>query len=194
MSQPQIVFFALFAVIVAAAIGAVIWGAVAGRRKQAAEKGKALPKPGKAGKPGKVAGKGGAAAKGATPPPARKAPTVKLSEKQLSALERKFAAARKQFSKVMDKRIAREPIIGERLRRNRDMVMGWYEQKGKVVRLRYQAGDSRSACKVCQGRHGKEFDLLKVDVVVRIIPPSHADVGGKKECNCHIMPVMAGES
>ncbi len=187
--SPETIFFILFGLIVAGAVGAVIWGVAAGKRRQAGDK----VKPVKGAKPGRAAGGKANAGKAPAAAPARRTPTTKLSDKDISALEKKFVAARKRFSKTIDKRILREPIIGERLRRNRDMVLGWYEQKGKVQSVRYQAGDTRSACKVCQGRHGKEYSLLKTDVVARILPPSHADVGGKKECNCLVMPVMPGE-
>lgn len=189
---PQQIWIVLLALIVLGASGAVIWGMRSGRigkgKKTGALKG---GKPGPAGKGALT--KGAAAQKALPKQKATAAPKAKATEKETSALARKFDQAKRRFSKTIDKRILREPIIGDKLRRNRDMVLGWYDQKGKVDALRYHAGDSRTACKVCQGRNGKEYSLLETDVVARILPPSHADDGGRKECLCRVTPVVAGE-
>lgn len=184
---PQQVWLILLAVIVLGAAGAVVFGLRSGRigkkgRKPGGQQGGGKVVPGTRGGGPRAAGQK-AAARAAKP---------KVSEKEVSAQARKFDQARRRFSKTIDKRIMREPVIGEQLRRNRDMVLGWYDQKGKILAVRYHAGDARSACKVCQGRNGKEYSLLDSDVVARILPPSHADGGGKKECLCRITPVVAG--
>lgn len=181
--NPQTIWFILFGVVVLGAVGAVLWGVYSGRLRTAkagkqvrsgipAKSGKLLPARDKA---------------RSEPRPARR------SGRQQDGLERKYIQAKKRFNKTIDRRIGREPIIGERLRRHRDMVLGWYDQKGKVEKVRYQASDSRSACKVCQGRHGKEYGLLDTDVVARILPPSHTDEAGRKECLCTVTPVMQGD-
>lgn len=183
---PQQIWIVLLAVIVLGAAGAVVWGMRSGRigkggKKAAAVKGgKAAP-----------AGKAGSAKSVAAQKPAAKPPKAKAAD--VSAVARKFDQAKRKFNKTIDKRILREPIISEQLRRNRDMVLGWYDQKGKVEAIRYHAGDARTACKVCQGRNGKEYSLLDTEVVARILPPSHADGGGKKECHCRVTAVVAGE-
>ncbi len=181
---PQQLWIILLAVIVLGASGAVIWGMRTGRvgkgRKKAlaAKGGKAL-----------AAGKGATTKKAE---PKLRQPAPKPSEKHASNQARRFEQAKRKFSKTIDKRILREPVIAEHLRRNRDMVLGWYDQKGKVEAIRYHAGDARSACKICQGRNGKEYSLLETDVVARILPPSHTDDGGKKECLCRVTPIMDG--
>jgi len=184
---PTIIFTILFSLIVLGAAGAGIWGYVTARRKKG---GAAKPLAGGKGAKGAISVKR-RGVKPAAAPVARPEKAKKLIDKQASAVEKRFHSAKKRFLRTIDRRIQREPIIGERLRRQRDMVLGWYEQNGKVEKVRYLAADSRAACKVCQGRHGKEFSLLDTDVVARILPPSHTDTGGKKECNCTVAPVMA---
>ncbi|MBI6546992.1 MAG: hypothetical protein HY692_09375 [Cyanobacteria bacterium NC_groundwater_1444_Ag_S-0.65um_54_12] len=117
----------------------------------------------------------------------------RAAAKSNSGLERKYLQARQRFNRMIDKRIAREPFIGDRLRKTRDLVLSWYGQKGKVTGIRFQNKDTRAACKVCAGRHGKEYALLKVDVVAQILPPCHADSGGKQECSCSIMAILSGD-
>jgi hypothetical protein len=183
---PTFIFIILFSLIVLGAAGAVVWGYVAAKRKGGSEKSLSGGRGAKG-----LSGGRRRNVKPAAVPMARPEKAKKPTDKQASAVEKRFHSAKKRFLRTIDRRIQREPIIGERLRRQRDMVLGWYEQNGKVEKLRYLAADSRSACKVCQGRHGKEYSLLDTDVVARILPPSHTDTGGKKECNCTVAPVMA---
>ena len=151
---------------IAVAVGLVVgWGVRTAPGRRSAKTAKGGPR----GKQQPEAKAGRADQKKAKPTDGRSAarvtPAAKTPRPILSPERRKYEAARRRFTKAADKRIGREPVIGERLRHNRDLVIGWYEQDGRVQGVRFQARDPRTACKVCQGRHNKEYDLLKPDVV-----------------------------
>ena len=180
--------------IIAVAVGLVVgWGVrtAPGRRSAKSAKGGSKGKD----RPAAKAGPGDRkkAKQGAGRSEARETPAAKASRPALPPERRKYEAARRRFTKAVDKRIGREPVIGERLRQNRELVIGWYAQDGRVRGVRFQAKDPRTACKVCQGRHNKEYDLLKPDVVSQIMPPCHMDGRGQDECSCQITAVLAGE-
>ncbi|MBU6429909.1 MAG: hypothetical protein KGR26_12925, partial [Cyanobacteria bacterium REEB65] len=118
-------------------------------------------------------------------PPADAAP--------MTATERQYQRARNRFAKDLDKRIAREPALADRLRQHKDQVLGWYAQAGGIVAIRFHCDDPRTACKVCSGRHNKEYDLLTPEVVARVLPPSHDADDSRHACLCTAVPVAAGQ-
>lgn len=185
--NPQIVWLITVGVVIAAVAGFVIWGQIGSKKRKGAK-----PQAAKSGtlKPGPV--KFGSLKTG-TGKPAKPAKAPKPADTDLSADDKKYMQAKKRFTKAIDKRILREPIIGEQLRRNRDMVNGWYDQWGKVDKMRFHANDPRTGCKVCKERNGKEYKLLDTNVIARILPPSHDDMHGKRECLCTVHPVVAGD-
>ncbi len=178
---------------IAVGVGVVVsWGIRTAPGRRSAKAARGLK-----GKEQPAAKAGRANQKKAKPDTGRSTATGTLAAKtprQAVSLERsKYEAALRRFSKAADKRIGREPVIGQLLRQNRDLVIGWYGQGGRVQSVRFQAKDPRTACKVCQGRHNKEYALLKPDVVSQILPPCHADDSAHSECECQITAVLAGE-
>lgn len=146
-------------------------------------------------KPDKTSSKHPARPKSDKHPPAKAAPRPAPAGKgpAPSALERKYAHAGKVFTRAIDKRIKREPLVGEDLRRHRELVIDWYRQAGRVQKVRFQAKDPRTACKVCHGRNSKEYDLLKAEVVAQILPPCHPADKDRQQCWCSISAVLAPE-
>jgi hypothetical protein len=101
----------------------------------------------------------------------------------------RLLSAKRQFITELNRRIAQEPQVALQLQTLRDMVVGWYELKGSVSGVRFVA---RACCESCYQLDGRQFSLLDVRQLVRLVPPVHREQGLKRDCCCTLMPITVG--
>ncbi|HEY9856181.1 MAG TPA: hypothetical protein V6D05_10610 [Stenomitos sp.] len=97
--------------------------------------------------------------------------------------------AKKRYIATMDKRLAGNVEEYSVLLESRNLVTGFYEQKGQVTGARFTA--KQANCKRCQALDGKEFSLLDPTKLAAATPPLHAEGRRGVRCVAALVPLRA---
>jgi len=112
----------------------------------------------------------------------RKAGGKKLDPKQVEK-------AKKRYIALVDKRLSGKVEQYSVLLETRNMVTGFYEQKGQVTGARFTV--KQAHCKRCKAMDGKEFSLLDPVKLAAATPPLHGEVRRGVFCVATMVPIRA---
>lgn len=106
----------------------------------------------------------------------------KLDPKQLEK-------AKKRYIALVDKRLSGKIEQYSVLLEARNMVTGFYEQKGQIVGARFSV--KQAHCSRCKALDGKEFSLLDPIKLAASTPPLHGEVKRGVYCVATLVPIRA---
>lgn len=112
---------------------------------------------------------------------------TKVSDKKLDP--KQVSKARKRYIAAVDKRLAGKVEQYSVLLDARNMVTGFYEQKGLITGARFTV--KQANCKRCKALDGKEFSLLAPDKLAAATPPLHGEVRRGVHCVATLVPIRA---
>lgn len=102
---------------------------------------------------------------------------------------RQVDKAKKRYAAAMDKRLAGKIDQYSVLLDSRNMVTGFYEQKGQITGARFVARQAH--CKRCKALDGQEFSLLDPAKLAAATPPLHGEVRRGVTCVATLVPIRA---
>lgn len=106
------------------------------------------------------------------------------------ALDAKVVSlARKRYVAAIDRRLAKKIDHYSLLLESRNLVNGFYEQKGLVVGVRFAV--KQANCAKCKALDGKEVSLLDAEQVAALTPPTHGEVRRGVRCVTMLIPIQA---
>lgn len=108
--------------------------------------------------------------------------TKKLDPKQVDQ-------AKKRYIGLVDKRLSGNVEQYSVLLDMRNMVTGFYEQKGQITGARFQV--KQAHCKRCKALDSKEFSLLDPVKLAAATPPLHGEVKRGVRCVATMVPIRA---
>lgn len=102
------------------------------------------------------------------------------------------AKARKRYVAAIDKRLAGKIDHYSLLLDSRNLINGFYEQKGLVVGVRFAVKEAH--CARCKALDGKQFSLLEAEKVAAHTPPIHGEVRKGVRCMTTLIALQAEEA
>lgn len=105
----------------------------------------------------------------------------------------RVSKARKRYVSAVDKRLSSDKLDQYSvLLDTRNMVNGFYEQKGQVVGARFSVKSAH--CRRCKALDGQEFSLLDPERLAAHTPPLHGEVRRGVHCVATLIPIRAEEA
>lgn len=97
--------------------------------------------------------------------------------------------AKKRYTAAMDKRLGGKVDQYSVLLDARNMVSGFYEQRGQITGARFTV--KQANCRRCKALDGKEFSLLDPAKLAAVTPPLHGEVRRGVHCVAAMVPIRA---
>jgi hypothetical protein len=114
----------------------------------------------------------------------------RVSRQRLNASQ--VGKARKRYVAAIDKRLKSDKLDQYSvLLDTRNLVNGYYEQKGQVVGVRFTV--KQAHCRRCKVLDGQEFSLLDPVRLAAHTPPMHGEVRRGVHCVATLVAIRAEE-